>query len=372
LPQQTAARLHDAGAALETIPVLVGFDGFIDTIYHAVDTRQSATEYTRIETLEAFGRRIVAAAGKSTNVEIVPQNVKLGGNGPIMAFALSCLGAPLTYCGMTGYPHTHEVFAEFARRAQLLPISEPALTDAYEFDDGKLIVGKHATVAEVSYDNIMQRVGDSQWRAAWENARCVGMVNWTMLPHLTDLWKRLLLDDGARPQTRKTLFFDLADPEKRTEQDLHEALDTIAAFQQSHDVILGLNEKESLQVADALAVPITFSESMAQGETSPEMIVELAAAIRARLGIHTCVVHPTRYAAGADATGASMVPGPFIANPKISTGAGDHFNAGFCAGHLIGCDLAQSLQLGVATSGYYVRHAASPNREQLGEFLRSL
>ena len=158
LSRQTAEHLLGAGAVLEQTAVLLGFDGFIDTIYHAVDTRRSATEYTRIPTLEAFGQRIVAAAGKSTNVEIVPQSVKLGGNGPIMAFAMVSLGSPVTYCGMTGFPHTHEVFSEFAARAHLLPISDPALTDAYEFDDGKLIVGKHATVAEVSYDNIMQHV----------------------------------------------------------------------------------------------------------------------------------------------------------------------------------------------------------------------
>jgi hypothetical protein len=259
-----------------------------------------------------------------------------------------------------------------ANRARVLPISEPALTDAYEFDDGKLIVGKHATVAEVSYDNILQRVGEAEWRVGWEKAQFVGMVNWTMLPHLTDLWKRLLQDKGITSQSRKTLFFDLADPEKRPVEDLRDALKTIAAFQQYHDVILGLNEKEALQVADALAVPITFSESLAQGETDPRMIAQLASGIRSHLGIHTCLVHPTRYAAGANAAGTSIVSGPFIANPKISTGAGDHFNAGFCVGHLLGCDLAQSLQLGVATSGYYVRHAESPNREQLGEFLRSL
>jgi hypothetical protein len=30
------------------------------------------------------------------------------------------------------------------------------------------------------------------------------------------------------------------------------------------------------------------------------------------------------------------------------------------------------LQIGVATSGYYVRNAASPTREQLAEFLTTL
>jgi len=33
---------------------------------------------------QEFGRRILAAAGKSTNIELFPRLEKLGGNGPIM------------------------------------------------------------------------------------------------------------------------------------------------------------------------------------------------------------------------------------------------------------------------------------------------
>jgi hypothetical protein len=141
LPQDAARQLRTAGAALDQTPSLLGFDGFIDTILHVVDQRQSATQYSRVRTLAEYGGRIVAAAGKSTNIELVAQNVKLGGNGPIMANAMCAFGVPITYCGMTGYPHTQEVFRELADRAQMLPISDAALTDAIEFDDGKLIVG---------------------------------------------------------------------------------------------------------------------------------------------------------------------------------------------------------------------------------------
>jgi hypothetical protein len=344
----------------------LGFDGFIDTICDAVDTRQSATEYQRIQTLQSFGERIAAAAGKSTNVEIVPTRVKLGGNGPIMANALTALGVPVTYCGMTGYPHTHPVFEELSARARLLPICEPAITDAYEFDDGKLMVGKHATVAEVSHQNIIERVGEVAWRTAWESAGFVAMVNWTMLPYMTALWQRILADIGASPQ-RKTLFFDLADPEKRSASDIAEALETIAAFQTHHDVILGLNEKEALQVGEVLHI-----ETPLGGVLTPETATELAAAIRARLEIGVVVVHPTRFAAAASQSDANCVEGPWIPNPKISTGAGDHFNAGFCLGQLLGANLGQSLQIGVGTSGFYVRNAQSPSREDLAGFLEIL
>ena len=347
------------------VQALLGFDGFVDTICDVVETRHSATDYTRVPTLQAFGERIAAAAGKSANVEIVPTLLKLGGNGPIMANALSALGLGVTYCGMTGLAAPHEVFSEFATRAKLLPICDPAFTDAYEFDDGKLIVGKHATVALVSWDSIEKNVGREAFSSAWQEAQFVGIVNWTMLPFMTSLWQKMRSE--LPHDERKTIFFDLADPEKRSRADIAEALETIAQFQQSHEVILGLNEKEALQVAETLDIPTPLGDVLTL-ETAPE----LAAAIRSRLEIGVVVIHPTRFAAAASATNAASVPGPWIANPLISTGAGDHFNAGFCLGRLLGADLGQSLQIGVATSGFYVRSAKSPNRTELADFLEEL
>ena len=95
-------------------------------------------------------------------------------------------------------------------------------------------------------------------------------------------------------------------------------------------------------------------------------------AIREKLGIHAVVVHPTAFAAVATAGGKSVVDGPFTAKPLISTGAGDHFNAGFCLGATLGCDPAMCLQIGVATSGYYVRTAQSPSVADLIGFLKTL
>ena len=345
---------------------LAGFDGFIDTICDVVEKRHDARSYTRIATLKSYGERIAAAAGKSTNIEVVPTLVKLGGNGPIMANALGALGARVSYCGMTGYPNTHPVFEEFGARATLLPLCEPALTDAYEFDDGKLIVGKHATVADVSYQNLVSHVGLEAWNESWQNADFVAMVNWTMLPFMTTLWQKIL-ETQTPNAPRKTLFFDLADPEKRSRDDILEALETISQFQKYHDALLGLNEKEAIQVGDVLNLPTPPGEVLTH-----ESAQELADAIRARLEISVVVIHPTRFAAAASATQTAAVEGPWTATPKISTGAGDHFNAGFSFGHLLGADLEEALQIGVGTSGFYVRTAKSPSREELAGFLEEL
>ncbi len=365
IARQTAERLIGSRAQLLKYQCLLGFDGFVDEIYQVVAQRQSATKYVPYSTIKAFGSAITAAAGKSANLELVQQSVRMGGNGPLMAFALSTLGAPVNYIGMVGKDAIHPVFHEFSKRAKVISIGDPALTQAFEFNDGKLLFGQHSNVNEVTWDNIKKRVGENAFKKMWKESHFVGMVNWTMLPHMSAIWKRLLTDfPQVKGAPRKLMFFDLADPAKRLDADLLAALKIISEFQEIHDVILGLNESEALHVARVLRLKKT--------PANPKGTAALAAAIREKLGLHTVVIHPVKYAAGADNEGETFIEGPFTAKPKISTGAGDHFNAGFVIGRLLGLSLGHSLQLAVASSGFYVRHANSPNREQLVRFLQTL
>jgi sugar/nucleoside kinase (ribokinase family) len=57
----------------------------------------------------------------------------------------------------------------------------------------------------------------------------------------------------------------------------------------------------------------------------------------------------------------------FIPKPILSTGAGDHFNAGFCSGLLMGFDPGLSLLLANTVAGYYMQHGRSPDIEALVE-----
>lgn len=122
---------------------LVGLDGFVDTILHAVGARTGPDQFTRIAKIRDFAERIAAASGRSANLELVTQTVRLGGNGPLLANGLARLGAPVDYIGCVGWPDPHPAFRDFAARARLHSLSEPAFTDAVEFEDGKLMLGKH-------------------------------------------------------------------------------------------------------------------------------------------------------------------------------------------------------------------------------------
>jgi hypothetical protein len=130
LATQTASQLNAAIKSLAALPAVVGLDGFVDTILHVVKQRESVAKFSRMTAMRDFSSMISAAAGYSANIEFVTAMVKLGGNGPIMANALSRLGLGVTYIGNLGAPAVHPVFAEFAQRARVYSIAEPGYTDA--------------------------------------------------------------------------------------------------------------------------------------------------------------------------------------------------------------------------------------------------
>jgi sugar/nucleoside kinase (ribokinase family) len=345
--------------------VVIGLDGFVDTILHVVAQRDSATNYTRMSQMRDFAARIGAAAGHSANFEFVTQMVKLGGNGPIMANALGRCGTPVTYIGNLGMPNLHPIFGEFAKSTAVYSIAEPGYTDALEFDDGKLMCGKHESLKEVNWENLTRHLPEPQLRKIFSEASLIALVNWTMLTHMTDIWRELRAKIAPNLEGEKRwLFFDLADPTKRARADIGNALSEIARFQEHFRVILGLNFPESRQIGEVLGLKVP--------DETYGTITQHASKIQKAIGVETVVIHPTQFAAAADANGATYVVGPFTSKPKITTGAGDHFNAGFCIGRLLNLDLAASLQIGVASSGYYVRHAASPGLQELESFLLAL
>jgi hypothetical protein len=344
------------------LSAFVGLDGFVDEILHVVDKRENAEVFQRVPTIARLAERLAAAAGKSTNIELVNQVTKLGGNGPIMANALVSFNLKVTYLGALGYPNLHPVFDAFSKKAEVVSIAGPGTTDALEFEDGKIMVGKLETLKQMTWENIQSRWGLERFTARFGTSDLIGFVNWTMLPYMSDIWESLLKEvcPGLGAE-RRVMFFDLADPEKRTREDIQRALDLIGKFEKHFQVILGLNEKETHEIGEVFGLK--------PKSTQPEALADLARDIAAKIPISTLVVHPTHYALAVSKGQVSMVQGPYTAKPLITTGAGDHFNSGFCLGKLLGLDDATSVLTGVTTSGHYVRTAESPSIPQLVDMM---
>jgi len=152
---------------------------------------------------------------------------------------------------------------------------------------------------------------------------------------------------------------DLADPEKRADTDIKEALRCIEQFEEKFAVILGLNEKEANEIADLYDIP-----KEKKGD-----LVTMTKSLAEKINVTTVVVHPVKQACAVSGAEIACLDGPYCKAPKLTTGAGDNFNAGFLYAQMQGFSLTESLVVGCANSGYYVRHTVSPTIAELSHFI---
>ncbi len=331
---------------------LVGFDGFVDVINRPVATRQSSREYTPVETIADFGARISSAAGKSSNIELVPQVEKMGGNGPLMSMALCGMGAQVTCLGLLGYPDILPVFKPLLMACKsTVSVGNPGHTDAIEFSDGKIMLGKLNTLVDMSWERLVEVMGENRLRDTILGNDLVACTNWTMLTEMNGILERLIA--MIPPGSPVKFFFDLADPEKRLAEDLRQVLGLIRSLGAKAKCVLGLNLREAEQVGHLLGL----SDSVEETESGVEAA---AVSICRKLELWGVVVHGIKFAGACLGDEHAGVAGPYCPAPKLSTGAGDHFNGGFCAGLLGGLSVREALYLGVGTSGCYVRSGNSP------------
>ncbi len=352
---------------LGNLHCLLGFDGTVDVICKPVKERDGVgDQYKAFPTIRDFGQRVIDADGKSALIEIVAEQEKIGGNGPIMANALAQSGLPVDYIGTMGKPDIHPAYSEFVNRLQVHSIANPAVTHALEFSNGKVMLTNTGCYDNVSAETLERDLGaDNMVRLVGQSKLCC-LLNWTCLPELNSIlqWYLDSILPASDTNPERIFFFDLADPSMHSDERIRVVLDFISKFSDHGRAVLGMNFNETCQVCRVLGIDTPDSE--------PESLCRALEAIRSQLGIDCAMGHPVDFAACATADGSWSVPGPHTATPKITTGAGDHLNAGFSLGLLLGCSPEDALKLGVLYSGYYVRTAQPPHLRDIPEFIQTL
>lgn len=387
-PAQDRARISNdgadalAGAAdiAQRASALAGFDAFVDRIADVVDTRSAPGDagYRRIDGIDAFGRRIAQAAGRSGNFELVVKREKTGGNAALHAGALAALGARVAFLGSVGAtddsPEPHEVFRDFARAcAECVALAEPGQTDALEFDDGKIMLGRPGPLDRIDWARLIERAGGvAGLRTRCAAARTLVFGNWTMHRAMDDIWRRLASEvlpglDASRGA--RTAFVDLADPARRSDGEIVGAMDALAALHERAPVTLGVNLAEARRVGAAVGCALDLP---GEGMPAGSRLERGARALREALGFACVVIHCQRRSAAADRDGGAWFDAPYAKRPALSTGAGDHFNAGFVLAGALDLPLAQRLACASACAGHYVRRASAPTREELIAMLRAM
>lgn len=347
------------------LSTLIGFDGFRDTIIRLVRARTDSIHFEPFHLISEFAARLQEAAGKSANIELSIQEMKFGGNAPICAVALSSLGFAPVLIGALGSPDIDPLFEPVVQACKkTYSLAPPALTDAIEFDDGKIMLGKHESVQNINRALLLEKIGKEKLISLFEECSLFVTNNWSIILGLTEIWQFISQEimPHLTPKPR-SCFIDLTDPSKRSDHDLKYALEAIQELKKGFRITLGLNESEALRI-------LQFYGKIT-GSISKQELIESAQFIMKEAQLDEVIIHTLKSAGGVNETEAALVDGPYCEKPKLSTGGGDNFNAGFLAAQGFNLTLQEALLMGVATSGTYVRTGKSPSLAELIQFLRA-
>jgi len=338
---------------------LCGFDGFIDTFVRLLAPPSMAE----------FGPKVTAAAGIAASYPARHEGDKFGGNGPLFAAAINDIhvGAiDVTYIGALGRGEVLPIFqaALGNKTKRLHTIAAAAITTCLEFTDGKVMLNDMAACGEVTWEGLLECIGQAVLDEELKAARFISAVNWGKLPHAGPIWSNLAarLAELGMPAKEVFFFMDLAEFETRPLADRQDLLARMPAITRQCNTILSFNLKEAWQMGEVFGGAF-------HGRKDADAVAELAAFLRARIDVDRVIIHPNDGSACASAVGTVYVPGPYCNEPLISTGAGDNFGAGCLSGALQGLDDTGILVAGNCASGHFVRSGRSASFADMAKLL---
>ena len=285
--------------------LVVGFDGFVDRLVRVV--KESGASY--YDTIGDFGRYITGQENKSCSIQIDLHNRKHGGNAPLLSTAAAHLGLDVTCIGMMGYPTLDPIFAPLAfNKISYMP---PGESLALEFNDGKVFIAEG-----IQLDDPWARIeaaSNGTVSTLYDEADAIALVNWSEVTFAQDLWEKVYASlTTIRP---RHILFDLCDTTRKTQAETLDILALIGRFGEKGNTILSLNENECLDVGKKIGI-------------NPDCEA-IARALRATYNIHEVLVHATKWSFLTTRTGELRQDTTYVAQPKVSTGAGDNFNASY-------------------------------------------
>jgi len=358
-----ASAIQNNGHHLARKKVTAGFDGFIDAIIKIIKKKQPK-KISLFTTIKEFGNYIIEKEGTSFSLEVEEHNKKLGGNMPIMANALGQMGISVNCIGALGYPHPHPIFKNLSQNCTLFSFADPGTATAYEFKDGKIMLAQMGELNTTGWEKIKELIGTDTLTRHYKESDLVCFLNWSEIDASTDIWKGLLKDvlpTYSDRSEKQIAFFDLSDCSKRSRESIAEALELIQEFGKYMKVVLGLNKNEARIIYQSLYNKKSKKDLFATGKKIFE-----------KLTIEILVLHSAGEAMAFTNNEQVKVDSFFTSEPKMSTGAGDNFNAGFCTGQLLELDLESSVMLANAVSGCYIRKGISPPLPDIIHFLKNL
>jgi hypothetical protein len=339
----------------------LGFDACIDNIVRIVRDKNGNNLTKFFSDSDQLGDFLLKLDNKSCGLELETKLSKAGGNMFITGNALGNLGIRVECVGTFGYPEILPVFRTMSSNCSLHTIGDTITATALEFNNSKVIMFDPGPYNNLTWEGIKGLLGIEKLCEMISDKQLIAFVNWSEIDNSSQIWKGFL--DDIFPRTLKTgpkAFFltDFSDCSRRTEQEIQFALKLLCSFKDFFKVTLSLNQNEAALVAKALGL----TDSMADEEFVKKLF--------SLINVDILIIHRTNDALSYDGVSYEKCDTFFCNEPKILTGGGDNFNAGFCYSLLNDLNPFQSLLVANAVSGSYVKTGISPDMEYLIEFIK--
>lgn len=339
--------------------ILLGCDGFVDETYEIVNERTSPSEFSAIENLKSFGELIVERSGGGVGVEIVPKRRCEGGFGINTGRIAACLGLKPVLPGLYGADKIDPAYDEFVDICDLTSLGDPALTLAFEFENGKLLMSDLGRVSNLKWADFEKHFSTDKIKDMFTGVDILGLGYWSLTSNFDDLFKGYMKqyeDSSITPPKR--MFFDFADIQKKSAESFIASLELIKAYNSKIPMTFSLNHHEIMELCSRIGVECA--------EATPEAILAALPIARDRIGFDELVVHTPDFAAASRVgEGEALAMQERQKNVVRLAGAGDSFNGGYICASLGELPIKQRLALANATTAFFVTQGTGPDKAQL-------
>jgi len=353
---ETTLDALNSNDALKTKQITVGFDGCADSIYKAVKKR-SAERIEYFSTIAEFGEYISEKNGISCSIELEEVMRKPGGNCAIFADAISTLGTKTSAVGLFGKRQINNEFHKLAESCELFSFGENQFALALEFSNGKVMLAPGVKLGSDAWSSIRTSVGEDNLNRVFLEADMLALLNWSELEFSTQVWNSLYELLKSAPCKAKQIIIDLSDCSRNTKEEIDEMLVILDGFRKIRTVILSLNDNEAFKLEKYFMLSLKDTRSIGE-------------ALSEKIGVQILVIHSAKACYTFENGEAFITPTQFNTEPKLLTGGGDNFNAGYTMGRLLGLDSFGCNILGNSVSSFYIYHGKSPTLPQLKEHIK--
>ncbi len=339
----------------------LGFDACIDIIVRIVKGKDKNEVSEYFSDSSQFGEFLTKLNNKSAGIELQTKLSKPGGNMVITGNALGNLGVKTECVGTFGSPEILPIFRTMSENCSLHTIGDTISATALEFENSKVIMFDPGPYNNLAWQDIKDIIGIEGIKKMVEGKQLVSFLNWSEIENSSQIWDGFLNDVLPHVNLKGHLpyfFSDFSDCSRKSRQDIQLAVNLLGRFRNYFKVTLSLNQNEAALLARALDI---------EDHNSDEEFIKKLYRVT---NTDTLIIHRTKDALAYNGIDYEKSDTFFCTEPKILTGGGDNFNAGFCYALFHKLSLAQSLLVANAVSGSYVKTGISPDVDHLVEFLK--